>query len=196
MAVHCRSCGACTVREVPKDDDRERDVCHGCGEIHYVNPKIVVGSVVHYDNRLLLCRRSIEPRTGFWTIPAGYMENGETAPEGAVREAWEEARARIETDALIAVYSIARLDQVQLLYRATLLDAHVEAGPESLEVAFFEWDGIPWDELAFPTVRWVLERSIEIRADPGKAVITVGNPAHFACRERFSEARPEGGRER
>ena len=160
------------------DDDRERDVCGACGEIHYINPKVVVGSVCTLDNKLLLCRRAIEPRIGYWTIPAGYMEMHETAEEGARREAYEEARARIEIDGLLAVYSVARLSQVQLLYRAELLDPHIEAGPESLEVRMFDWPDIPWDDLAFPTVRWVLERA-QSRQGRQQSLITAGNPPHL-----------------
>ncbi|MEZ5823961.1 MAG: NUDIX hydrolase [Geminicoccaceae bacterium] len=176
---HCTACGTPAEKRIPDDDDRERDVCPACGQIHYINPKVVVGAVCHFGEKLLLCRRAIEPRTGYWTIPAGFMEAAETAEQGAAREAWEEARARIETRELIAVYSIARLDQVQILYRAILLNEDVAPGPESLEVALFGWDEIPWEDLAFPTVRWVLERSIELRAEPRAPVVTVGNPPHF-----------------
>ncbi len=175
MTSFCAVCGGTTERLQPEGDDRLRDVCAACGNIHYLNPKIVVGSVCTLDGRLLLCRRAIEPRIGFWTIPAGYMEVGETAEEGAMREAWEEARARIAIDGLIAVYSVRRIDQVQLLYRASLLDERVEAGPESQEVQLVAWDAIPWDELAFPTVHWVLRRAIELRGREGP-LITVGNP--------------------
>jgi ADP-ribose pyrophosphatase YjhB (NUDIX family) len=171
----CGGCGGEVRRERPTGDDRERDVCTRCGEIHYVNPKVVVGSVCSWEGRLLLCRRAIEPRAGFWTIPAGYMETGETAEEGARREAWEEARARIAIEGLLAVYSVRRIDQVQLLYRARLLDGQVEPGPESQEVALLDWAAIPWDELAFPTVHWILRRAMAVRDRPGP-IETVGNP--------------------
>lgn len=144
------------VRRIPEGDDRERLTCPDCGFIAYENPKIVVGSVVAEGDRVLLCRRAIQPRAGFWTIPAGYMEMGETVQEGAMREAWEEARARIALDGVLALYSIARLGQVQVLFRARFAAPGFEAGPESLEVRQFRWDDIPWDELAFPSVRWVL----------------------------------------
>ncbi len=175
MTSFCADCGGSLERLQPAGDDRERDVCAACGTVHYLNPKVVVGAVCSFEDRLLLCRRAIEPRIGFWTIPAGYMEIGETAEEGAMREAWEEARARIAIDGLIAVYSVKRIDQVQLLYRARLLDPAVRAGPESLEVRLVAWDAIPWDELAFPTVHWVLRRAIELRGrtDP---LVTAGNP--------------------
>jgi ADP-ribose pyrophosphatase YjhB (NUDIX family) len=151
-----------SLRAVPEGDDRERLICPDCGFIQYENPKIVVGSVATWQDRILLCRRAINPRVGFWTLPAGYMELNETTADGAKREAWEEARARIEIGALLAVYNIPRLSQVQIFYRARLLSDAVEAGPESREVALFAWDDIPWDDLAFPSVRWALTHHREI----------------------------------
>jgi ADP-ribose pyrophosphatase YjhB (NUDIX family) len=150
-------------REVPAGDTVERDVCATCGFVNYVNPKIVTGSVVRHDRRVLLCRRAIEPRSGFWTLPAGYMEVGETAEQAAMREAREEANACIIIDRLLAVYTIPRIAQVQIMYLAHLGEAVFSAGPESLEVMLASWDEIPWDDLAFPTVRWALQqyRSVE-----------------------------------
>ena len=144
-------------RRIPEGDERERLICGDCGYVAYENPKIVVGSVVVEEGRILLCRRAIEPRLGFWTLPAGYMELGETTEEGARREAWEEARARLELDGILAIYSIARIGQVQIIYRAHLAEPGIGAGPESLDVRFFAWEDVPWDELAFPSVRWSLE---------------------------------------
>ncbi|HEY1300762.1 MAG TPA: NUDIX hydrolase [Stellaceae bacterium] len=152
-----------SVRSIPEGDNRERMVCAECGFILYDNPKIVVGSVARWGERILLCRRSIEPRLGFWTLPAGYLELNESASAGAEREAWEEARARIEIEGLLAIYDIPRISQVQLIYRARLLDERVEAGPESLEVGLFRWDEIPWDRLAFPSNRWALQHDLEAR---------------------------------
>jgi len=172
----CTSCGAPLVLMRPAGDDRDRDVCTGCGKVHYRNPKVVVGAVCFWKDLVLLCRRAIEPRAGYWTIPAGYLELGESAEEGARREAWEEARARIEIDGLIAVYSVPRADQVQLLLRPRLLDPRVEPGPESLDVRLVGWDDVPWDELAFPTVHWVLRGARELRDESGPP-ITVFNPA-------------------
>lgn len=143
-------------RRVPEGDDRERLVCPDCNFVFYENPKIVVGSVVYLEDRILLCRRAIEPRAGYWTLPAGYLELGESAEAGARREAQEEARAEIGIEQLLGVYSIPRINQVQLIYRARLLDPDVSAGPESREVGLFLWDGIPWDEIAFPSVHWAL----------------------------------------
>ena len=130
--------GSAFVKRIPEGDTRSRLVCDTCGFVRYENPKIVVGSVVAHEGRILLCRRAIDPRSGFWTLPAGYLELNETAAEGAAREAYEEAMARIEIDRLLAVYSIPRISQVQLINRARLLDADIKPGPESAEVGLFE----------------------------------------------------------
>ena len=147
-------------RAVPEGDDRERSVCADCGFVDYENPKIVVGAVATIalsdGERILLCRRAIAPRLGFWTLPAGYLELNEAPAVGAAREAWEEARAKLEIEQLLAIYAIERISQVQLIYRARLLDAAVSAGPESQEVGLFAWEEIPWGELAFPSVEWAL----------------------------------------
>lgn len=153
------------VRRVPQGDTMERDVCGHCGHISYANPKIVVGSVVVHENRILLCRRAIEPRKNYWTLPAGYLEEHETPEAGARREAQEEACADISLDLLLAVYSIPRISQVQLMYRARLARPHFAAGPESLEVRLFAWDDIPWPEIAFPSARWALEHWRQSRDD-------------------------------
>jgi ADP-ribose pyrophosphatase YjhB (NUDIX family) len=153
-------------RRIPEGDGQLRLVCRECGFIVYENPKVVVGSVCRWEGKILLCRRAINPRSGFWTLPAGYMELNETSLEGARREAWEEARASIEIERLLAVYNIPRLSQVQLIYVARLLTPGVEAGPESAEVGLFDWSEIPWPDLAFPSVRWALEH---YRAGEGQA---------------------------
>ncbi|HVZ02891.1 MAG TPA: NUDIX hydrolase [Dongiaceae bacterium] len=150
-------------RMVPEGEDRERLVCADCGFINYENPKIVVGSVVHHGDRILLCRRAINPRKGYWTLPAGFLEQHETTMAGAEREAWEEARAKIEIDSLLAVYSIPRLSQVQLIYRARLAAPEIAAGPESVEVGLFGFDDIPWQEIAFPSVHWALWQDREVQ---------------------------------
>jgi ADP-ribose pyrophosphatase YjhB (NUDIX family) len=147
------------VRRIPEGDNRERMVCADCGHIAYENPKVVVGSVVVSEDAVLMCRRAIEPRRGFWTLPAGYMELGETLEEGAAREALEEARAEIAIDGILGVFSIARIGQVQVIFLARFANAgarHFAAGPESQEVALFHWGQIPWDDIAFPSVRWAL----------------------------------------
>jgi ADP-ribose pyrophosphatase YjhB (NUDIX family) len=154
-------------RRIPDGDNRPRLVCESCGFISYENPKVVVGSVCTWEDRILLCRRAIEPRKGFWTLPAGYLEVHETTSAGAEREAWEEACARIEIDAVLAVYNVPRISQVQVIYRARLISPEVAAGPESLEVGLFSWGEIPWPELAFPSVHWALNHYREVR---GQAV--------------------------
>ena len=146
-------------RVIPEGDNRERAVCADCGFISYENPKIVVGSVVAAGDKVLMCRRAIEPRRGFWTLPAGYMELGETLEEGAAREALEEAEAEITIDGILSVFSVARIGQVQVIFRARFADPLNPAfrpGTESLEVKLFGWDEIPWDDIAFPTVKWAL----------------------------------------
>ncbi|EFH10636.1 NUDIX domain-containing protein [Pseudoroseomonas cervicalis] len=161
-------------RITPEGEDRERLTCADCGFIAYENPKIVAGAVVVSEGRVLLCRRAIAPRPGFWTLPAGYMELGETVAEAAQREVWEEARARIALEGILAVYSIARIGQVQILFRAHLAEPGFAAGPESLEVRLFHWEEIPWDEIAFPSVHWALRHWHEGRGQPLAA--PAGNP--------------------
>jgi ADP-ribose pyrophosphatase YjhB (NUDIX family) len=161
-------------QKVPEGDNRPRRVCDDCGFVDYVNPRIVVGTVCTWEDRVLLCRRAIEPRRGFWTVPAGFLEEGETVEAGALREAWEEARADIEIDGLLGVYSVPRFSQVQMMFRARLRSPVVSAGEESEEVGLFEWSAIPWDELAFPSVLWALRDFDAVR---GQAVFaTRSNP--------------------
>lgn len=163
------------VRRVPEGDDKPRLVCPECDYVAYENPKIVVGSVITHGDRILLCRRAIEPRRGFWTLPAGYLELHESPEEGAKREALEEACASIELEGLLAVYSIARISQVQLMFRGRLTSPEIAPGPESLEVALVRWDEIPWSELAFPSVHWALTH---FQASLGRPLgQPFGNPA-------------------
>ena len=137
----------------PTDDNRERATCTVCGEVHYENPLNVVGTVPVWGDQVLLCRRNIEPRFGFWTLPAGFMEFGESTAEGALRETVEEAGARIEMQGLFTVLNVVRVGQVHLFYRARMLDTHLDPGPETIEARLFREDEVPWDELAFRTVR-------------------------------------------
>ena len=161
---------------VPEGDNRLRDVCDVCGYVAYSNPKVVVGSVVYDRGRVLLCRRAIEPRRGFWTLPAGYLEHGETLEEGAAREAAEEAGATLRLDGILAVYSISRIGQVQFIFRARFEGPpRFEAGVESLDVRLFAWDEIPWNDLAFPSVRWALDAWHAVGEGPLAAPAT--NPA-------------------
>ena len=160
---HCRRCGTAIERRTPPDDNRERAVCPACGEIHYENPLNVVGTVPVWGEQVLLCRRAIEPRHGFWTLPAGFMELGESTAEGAARETDEEAGARIELQGLFTVLNVVRVGQVHLFYRARLLATHFAPGSETLEARLFHEHEVPWDELAFRTVRQTLEHFFDDR---------------------------------
>jgi ADP-ribose pyrophosphatase YjhB (NUDIX family) len=148
---------------VPEGDTRERRVCETCGFVDYVNPKIVVGAVCTWEDRVLLCRRAIEPRLGFWTIPAGFLEEKESVEDGVRREAHEEARAEIELDGILGVYSIPRVSQVHIMFRARLLSPEVAVGEETSEVALLPWAEVPWGDLAFPSVRWALQHFEVVR---------------------------------
>jgi ADP-ribose pyrophosphatase YjhB (NUDIX family) len=153
----CSDCGARVSRRIPAGDNLPRWVCDACDTIHYQNPKIVVGCIPEWEDRILLCRRAIEPRHGFWTVPAGFMENGETTFQGAIRETLEEANARVEIESLYALYNIPHINQVYLLFRARLLDLDFSAGAETLELKLFDEADIPWNEIAFATVRNTLQ---------------------------------------
>ncbi len=155
---HCANCGHTVTYKVPAGDNRERAVCGSCQQVHYENPLNVVGTVpIAPDGRVLLCRRAIEPRKGYWTLPAGFMEQGETVSEGALRETLEEAGARVQLLGLMSVLNVVHVGQVHLFFRAKLLDLDFAPGEESLEVALFDWTQVPWDELAFRTVRATLD---------------------------------------
>ena len=154
---HCRVCGTEVSYRVPADDNRERALCPACGEIHYENPINVVGTVPVWDESVLLCRRNIEPRYGLWTLPAGFLELGETTAEGALRETDEEAGAHVELQDLFTVLDVVRAGQVHFFYRARMLDTHLAPGPETIEARLFREHEVPWDELAFRTVRLTLE---------------------------------------
>lgn len=159
-------------RKVPEGDTHERLVCDDCGFIQYENPKIITGVVPIHDGKVLLCTRAIEPRLGYWTVPAGFLELGESPPEGAAREAVEEANAVIEVGDLVGVYTICHIGQVQMFYRGTLATTDFSAGAESLAVQLFAWEEIPWDELAFPTIKWALR---DYKRNLGCEVATPGS---------------------
>lgn len=159
----CNSCGAAVTHRIPEGDTLLRAVCDACGSIHYVNPKIVVGCLPVWEDRILICKRAIEPRHGLWTLPAGFMEMNESAAEGAAREALEEANARVEIEELYTVYSIPHISQVYMMFRARLVDADVSPGAESLEVKLVTEEEIPWDALAFQMVKHTLEHFLADR---------------------------------
>ena len=156
---HCKECGTAVVYRLPDDgDSKERAVCTACATVHYENPLNVVGTVPHWGDKVLLCKRNIEPRWGKWTLPAGFMELGETTAEGAARETDEEAGAQFEMQALFSLLNVARVGQVHLFYRARLLSDQFNPGTETIEARLFAEDEIPWDEMAFRTVKETLER--------------------------------------
>jgi ADP-ribose pyrophosphatase YjhB (NUDIX family) len=149
----CSACGSSEIGlRVPEGDTLPRYVCSGCGAIHYQNPKVVVGCLPEWDDRVLLCRRAIEPRHGLWTLPAGFLENGETVSAGAARETLEEASARVDVGDLYTMISLPQISQIYVMFRARLLDVDFGPGPESLEVRLFDEDEIPWEQLAFRTI--------------------------------------------
>jgi len=167
---YCSQCGSRVGLSVPAGDDRPRHVCGACGAVHYQNPKIVVGAIPEWEDRILLCRRAIEPRSGFWTLPAGFMELGETAQQGAARETIEEAGARVEIGELYGFFNLPHIDQVYLLFRGRLLDLDFSPGAESFAVGLFAEADIPWDELAFPVVKETLKLYFRDRAEGGFAL--------------------------
>jgi ADP-ribose pyrophosphatase YjhB (NUDIX family) len=150
---YCSQCGETVTVKVPEGDSLPRHVCVACGTIHYQNPKIVVGCIPEWDDRILLCRRAIEPRYGLWTLPAGFMENGETVQQGAARETLEEARARVEIGTLYTLFNLPHISQVYMLFRGRLLDLDFGPGSESLEVALVPESEVPWQEIAFPVIK-------------------------------------------
>lgn len=164
MIRYCNRCGADVALIVPAGDSLPRHVCGTCGHIHYENPRLIVGCIASWEERVLLCRRAIEPQLGYWTLPAGFMENSETTTDAALRETEEEAGAKVIIDAPFAMVSIAHINQVHLFYRARLPAPNYSAGEESLEVALFNADEIPWREIAFRSVTFCLRRYLDDRA--------------------------------
>lgn len=159
----CSECGQPVALRIPPGDNLPRYICDHCQTIHYQNPKIVTGCIPVYGDRILLCRRAIEPRHGLWTLPAGFMENAETLEQAASREAMEEANANVRLDSLYTVISLPHANQVYVMFRATLLDEAVSPGSESLDVGFYLEEEIPWEQLAFRTIHYTLERFFEDR---------------------------------
>ncbi|HEX7479209.1 MAG TPA: NUDIX hydrolase [Polyangiales bacterium] len=186
----CSSCGAKVARRVPQGEDRERFVCTACGTIHYQNPRMVVGCIVEQGGKILLCKRAIEPRHGYWTVPAGFLELGESAAQGAVRETHEEAGARVEIVAPYAHFDIPHIGQAYIFYRARMLSPEISAGTESLEVKWVPPAEIPWSELAFPVVRIALE--LHMQETPSgsyrvhQAIMARDDTGRFVLREHLA----------
>lgn len=161
---YCSHCGAPVSRKVPAGDHLPRFVCDRCGTIHYQNPKLVVGCVPEDGGRILICKRAIEPRRGYWTVPAGFMENGETLQQAAERESHEEALARVEIGSLLSIVHVMHAHQVHVFFRARLADPEFGVGPESLDSKLVTEAEIPWQDLAFPSITFTLRRYFEDRA--------------------------------
>jgi len=159
----CSNCGATVSLAIPEGDNRERFVCTDCDTIHYQNPRIIAGCLPIWQDRVLLCKRAIDPRSGYWTLPAGFLENGETTAQGAARETLEEANARVDHLELYTVFSLPHISQVYMFFRAELRDLDFSAGEESLEVGLYAEDAIPWDNLAFPVITQSLQCYFEDR---------------------------------
>ena len=161
---YCSSCGEQVEQRIPEGDTRERAVCPACNTIHYSNPNVVVGCIPEFEDRILLCKRAIEPRSGYWTLPAGFLEHEETTAQGGARETLEEANAIVEVGDLFSMIGVPYIGQIHMFYRATLLKPEFSAGIESLEVELVKEADIPWDDLAFPTVAHTLRWYFEDRA--------------------------------
>ena len=160
---YCSECAAPLSIRIPEGDHLLRAVCDACGTIHYENPKLVAGAIVEHEGRILLCRRAIAPCQGFWTAPAGFMENNETTAAAAIRETWEETGARIELGQLFSLVDLPQISQVHLFFLATLVGNHFAAGPESLEVRLFAEEEIPWDEVVFHSTKQSLRHYFDDR---------------------------------
>jgi len=159
----CSACGATVTLIIPEMDNRLRHVCTQCKTIHYQNPRIVAGTLPFHQDKILLCKRAIEPRLGYWTLPAGFMENEETTPDAAIRETLEEANARVNLGQLLSIIDVPHISQVHMFFSAELSDLNYSSGPESLEVDLFSEEEIPWDAIAFPTVKRTLEHFLKAR---------------------------------
>ena len=160
----CNQCGAKVEFRIPPGDHLPRHICDACGTIHYLNPRLVVGCVPEHEGRILLCRRAIEPRRGFWTVPAGFMENGETLQQAAARESYEEALARVEIGSLLSIVHVLHAQQVHVFFRAGMTEPTYGVGAESLETVLLEPEEIPWADIAFRSVDFALHRYLEDRA--------------------------------
>ena len=171
---HCKNCGTAVAYRIPDDGDtKHRAVCPACHTVHYENPLNVVGTVPHFGDRILLCKRNIEPRFGKWTLPAGFMELDETLAEGAARETVEEAGAQFEMEGLFSILNVARVGQVHMFYRARLTSDQFDPGTETIEAKLFHESEIPWDEIAFRTVKETLERYFADRRTGAFSIHTV-----------------------
>lgn len=160
---HCQVCGGTLHQSIPDGDQMPRMVCRQCGHVHYVNPKVVTGCIPQWNGKIMLCKRGIEPRLGHWTLPAGFLELGESCIQGAARETWEEARSRVDIGPLFSFINVLYIGQIHLFYLAQMRSSDFETTPESTEIMLVDEDEVPWDDLAFATVRFTLKRFFEDR---------------------------------
>jgi ADP-ribose pyrophosphatase YjhB (NUDIX family) len=160
----CPKCGGPDLgQQTPPGDTHERLMCRGCGYIHYVNPKIIAGCIIEQDGKYLLCQRAIPPRPGTWTLPAGFMESGETTEQAALREVWEESGVRAEIVSPYSIFSVPKISEVYIIFRAIALEITGQYGPETMDYKFFAPEEIPWEQIYYPAIRQILERYIEER---------------------------------
>lgn len=158
---YCGNCGHSITLQIPAGDDRERHCCNNCGSIHYFNPRIIVACLPTWKNKIMLCKRGIEPRLDYWTLPGGFMEQGETTEEGAIRETWEETRAEVEIEHLHGIYNMPQINQVYFIYKAAMKSSTFETTPESTEIKLVEPKDIPWNSLAFTVMKKTLEQYVQ-----------------------------------
>lgn len=190
----CSECGAPVAQQIPPGDNRLRHVCTHCQVVHYENPKVVAGCIPEWQDKILLCRRAIEPRYGLWTLPAGFMENDETTLQAAARETWEEAAARVRIEALYALFNLPHINQIYVMFRGPLERLEYAAGSESLEVALYDEQDIPWDTLAFAVVRETLRlyfadrRAGKFRQHMGDIVRVGDNEGGYSYRVEMMSA--------
>jgi ADP-ribose pyrophosphatase YjhB (NUDIX family) len=163
----CSNCGGTICKRIPKGDDRPRHICASCGTVHYKNPKLVVGCIVEWQDKILMCRRAIAPKIGKWTLPAGYLESAETVAQGAQRETWEEARANVDIIEPYALFNLTFFDQIYFIFRAKLINLDFGPGPESQAVDLMSQADIPWDEIAFEVIAKILQRYFKDRSRGG-----------------------------
>lgn len=169
---YCSHCGNPVCLRIPENDNRQRYVCLTCSTIHYQNPNIIAGCLATHNGKVLLCRRGIEPQKGYWTLPAGFLENGETTEQGAARECWEEAKGRVQLEKLYGVFNVPHINQVYMIYRGALVSPAVSAGDESLEARLFSEEEIPWAQLAFSVVETMLKQFFSDRHKDHYPLIT------------------------
>lgn len=174
----CPKCGSDKISfQIPPNDNLARNLCPSCQSCFYSNPNIIIGAVITWQNKYLLCKRNIHPRLGYWTFPAGFLENGETLEQGACRETYEESKADIEIERLLSIYSLTKMHQVHITYLAQMKTAHFSTTFESSEVKLFDKKDIPWENIAFPVTKWALKAAIDNKDSVDQRAISEGDDA-------------------